>query len=1114
MISVTINGKGLTGREGETILELARRYGIVVPALCAERRLDPFDSCGVCAVEVEGVGVVRACSTPVKDGMAVATDSQAAQEIRKTALDLLLSHHFGDCVGPCQLACPAHTDCQGYVSLAANGLFLEGLQVLYEKLPFPASFGRICPAPCEEACRRQIAEEPVQIRHMKRFLGDRAFRYIPSREADTGFRVAIVGGGPAGLSAAYFLRRRGHGAVVFDAMPKMGGMLRYGIPDFRLPQGVLDRELAVLQEMGIEFHGGVRLGADLSLDALERDYDAVFLGLGAWESRTLSVPHEDHPAVLHGIDFLRRLNMGEPVTLPGRVAVIGGGNTAIDAARSARRLGAEVTLVYRRSREEMPAIPHEVAEAEEEGVRFRFLTQPVEFVVEGQEFTGIRCIQMRLGEPDASGRARPVPVPESEFLVPSRAAILALGQALEPSSLADSGIRVDEQRRIVADPETGQTCRERVFAGGDAASGPSIAIEAVAAARRAADAIDRLLRGLPIVPALSYAHEKKDVTRADLGDVREARRVPTRIRPPAERVRDLKEYTTDFTDEEARREGERCLSCGCARGFHCALRDYSTAARASQETFAGELARRRPDERHPFIVRDPEKCIACGRCLRICGEVCGIYAIDFAGRGIAVEVEAPFDRPWQESACVSCGACVDTCPTGALADRVNLRKQVPLRLKGTATVCSLCGLACPVEVRTLNGRYLATLPRTEGEILCAKGRYGWQAWTCRPRLSTPLVRKGGGLVRASWEEAFARIKEGLPVDEDRIAVLASGHLTNEEGYLLSHLARTVLHTDLLGIEDLRASEPYPVPASLLASTDAIPNSDLVLVIGPRSRYERFLLDLEIRRAKSQGATITSLRGDLSEADLAIEDVSPASILERLRHARRRGSDELDPIRKQIAAAKNPVFVFEEGSAPAETARAVFDLAAQSKNGRVVRLRAVPNLNGLLRVGFPPERSSGSRAEKRSQRPLNQARACLACGADPGRDSALAEHLAGMDFVVAMAPTENATTHLAHVILPVSLPIEGGGHLIDTDGRVKELSPAAAAPFAEENWEILVALASALGADWSYRDLDAVTREVASLAQRSSERRDQACGTVSGSDSLALEVEEALRAVGI
>ena len=1105
MIAVKIDGRDVAGETGETILALARRSGIEIPTLCAEPRLDPFDACGICTVEVEGLGVVKACSTPAKDGMTVSTDSALAREIRRAALELLLSHHFGDCVGPCQLACPAHTDCQGYVSLAANGLFLEGLRVLYEKLPFPATFGRICPSPCEEACRRQIAEEPVQIRHMKRFLGDRDAGYVPPCEPGTGKRVAVVGGGPAGLSCAYFLRRKGHAATVFDAMPKMGGMLRYGIPDFRLPQDVLDRELRVLEAMGIVLRNGARLGVDLSLAELERDYDAVFLGLGAWRSGDLSIPDRDHPAVLQGIEFLRRLALGEAVELPREVAVIGGGNTAIDAARSARRRGAAVTLIYRRGREEMPADPREVKEAEEEGVDLSFLTQPLEFVVEGGRLSGIRCVKMRLGEPDASGRARPVPIKGSEFVIPVESAILAVGQVVDPSGVAGSGVDVEPDGRIRADALTGRTSREKVFAAGDAVTGPKIAIEAVGAGHRAAEAIDLFLRGLPIAPPRSYAHEKVDVTRADLGDVKEARRVPTRVLAPAERVLTFEEYATNFTDEEARREGERCLGCGCASVDDCDLRDQSAGAAATQETYAGELLRKRPDERHPFIVREPGKCVACGRCLRVCGEVCGIYAIDFAHRGIVVEVQAPFDRPWQESTCVSCGACVDACPTGALADRRSLRKQVPLRLKGTASVCPLCSLACDVRVETLNGRYMGTVPDSEEGILCAKGRYGWQALASRPRLRTPLVRTGKQLVEASWEEALARIREKLPAERSHVAVVAGGNLTNEEGHLVARLARDALRARLIGIESLRWEELGGDFASCLARSDAISDADLVVVVGPRSRHERFLLDLKVRRAKSKGATVVSLQGDLSEADHSIEDLPAAGILEALRRPQ---DDDLGAIRERLASARAVVFVLEEGHVPAATVRAAFAAAQEAANRRVVLLRAFSNLKGLLDAGLEPE--GGARG--RGGGAFEGARACLAIGADPGRDPAVAKEIAGMALVVAMASAENATTSLAHVVLPISLPIETRGHVVDTDGRVREWVPAATSPVGKANWEILVALALALGADWTYGDFEEVAREAAAAREAAPRTKVSLTGPAVG--SLASEVEESLDALGI
>lgn len=304
---ISINGRQLEGHAGEMILDVARRANIDIPALCAEERLEPFDSCGVCVVEVEGKGIVKSCSTPIEEGMSVVTKSPEAEVVRKAAMELLLSNHWGDCVAPCKTACPASTDCQAYVSLSANGRFLDGLKILYKNLPLPASLGRICPAPCEDACRREIAEEPVQIRHMKRFLADHGYEYVPPVGAPTGKHVAIVGGGPAGLSAAFFLRQHGHDATIYDAMPAMGGMLRYGIPEYRLPQSVIDRELDVLRRMGITFRNGVRLGTDISCGQLERDFDAVFLGLGAWGTRGMGLPGEDHSAVIQGTDFLRRV---------------------------------------------------------------------------------------------------------------------------------------------------------------------------------------------------------------------------------------------------------------------------------------------------------------------------------------------------------------------------------------------------------------------------------------------------------------------------------------------------------------------------------------------------------------------------------------------------------------------------------------------------------------------------------------------------------------------------------------------------------------------------------------------------------------------------------------
>lgn len=1104
MPSVTIDERNVCGLKDETILELARRIRIDIPALCAEERLEPSDSCGICVVEVEEMGVIKSCSTTIKDGMVIHTNSKAAEEVRRTALELLLSNHWGDCIAPCQLACPAHTDCQGYVSLAGNGLFFEALQLLYEKLPFPASFGRICPAPCEDACRRQIADDPLQIRHIKRFLGDKKFDYVPKVGKDTGYRIAIVGGGPAGLSAAYFLRRNGHATVVFDAMPKMGGMLRYGIPDFRLPQEVLDREIKVLQRMGIELRNDVRLGKEVSLADLERDFDAVFLGLGAWGARSLAIPGKDHPAIFQGIDFLRTLNEGNKMPLPDHIAVIGGGNTAMDAARSALRLGTQVTVLYRRSREQMPALPREIVEVEEEGAVFQFLTQPVEFISNGSFLSGVKCVKMKLGAPDAQGRARPIQIDDSEFVVSVKAVILAVGQLVDTACLVQSAVDTDRRGRIIVNEETGQTSREKIFAGGDVVTGPGFAVEAVAAAYQAADAIEHYLFKENTTPSLIYTNEKINVTEADLGDVLRDPRITTCVRPPAERIHDFSEYEANFTDEQAEEEAKRCLGCGCLAFDHCLLRDYATMAHASQDTYEGELSRKLPDNRHPFIIRDPGKCIACGRCVRVCGDICGIHAIDFVGRGITAEIQAPFDHPWQESNCVSCGACVDTCPTGTLEDRTVLEKQLPIQLMETNSTCCLCSLGCQIKVGNLNGNYMRTLPAKEGAILCAKGRYGWHKPVSEPRITHPLIRTREGLIKVSWDEAFNHIKESLTNEGSATTVIGAGHLTNEEAYLIARLAHEGLDTDLLTIEEL-SDERVRLPARAITSTDAIATADLILVLGPRSPYEGFVLDLKVRTAQRAGATVVSLQGRLDDADIVIDDRDPRSIIEQLTEpAENKTRDGLTSLRERIALAKHPLLVIEERMISQETARAILSLVTNKPSYKIALLRGLANLGGLMQLGFRAGNKSSS----------DQFSTCFVFGANPGKDPIYASKLEQANLVVAMTHMQNETTNYADVVLPMSLPIECQGHLTDSNNKTRALLSDLSSPIHKENWKIIVELGSMLGLSWRYGELQTVTEDTNSLLLSHSANESNAsifAGTVS---SLALAIEHELSEAGI
>ena len=515
---LNINGKEVTGIPGQTILEVARENDIFIPTLCYDERTRIYGSCGICVCEVEGnPKLVKACATEIAPGMVVNTRTDRVVESRKTNLELLLSNHTGDCRPPCVIACPAHTDCQGYVGLIANGEFEEANELVKDKIPLPLSLGRVCPHPCEEECRRGLIDEPISIQQLKRFAADfdvEGDKFIPECEEDTGKSVAIIGGGPMGLSAAYFLRRMGHDVTIYESMPYCGGMLRYGIPEYRLPKEVLDEEIDTIEQMGVDIITNTKVGVDIPFETIRSDFDAVLLGIGAWVSTGVGCKGEDAEGVIGGIDFLRKVVRNEPIKLGDRVAIVGGGNTAMDACRTAVRLGAkEVYNIYRRTKDEMPADMIEIEEAEEEGVIFKNLTNPLEIVKDENGHIKEVILQvMELGEPDESGRRRPVPVEGATETIALDTMILAIGQAVD-ASLFDC----DKTRKgaIAYDKETFMTSIPGVFAGGDCGNDKiSIAVEAIADAKKASEIIDAYLFGEEVKYREQYV-VTKDVTAED-----------------------------------------------------------------------------------------------------------------------------------------------------------------------------------------------------------------------------------------------------------------------------------------------------------------------------------------------------------------------------------------------------------------------------------------------------------------------------------------------------------------------------------------------------------------------------------------------------------------------
>lgn len=726
-ITVTIDNHILSVEAGTTLLRAATENGLKIPNLCYDGRVELYGACGLCVVEVEGTPkLLRACSTKATDGMVVHTDTERVIRARKVALELLLSDHDGDCKAPCTKACPANTDCQGYVGLIANGEYTEAVRLIKEKIPLPSSIGRVCPHPCEKQCRRQFVDEPVSIAFLKSFASDMdmasAMPYVPSVEPDTGKTVAVVGGGPAGLTAAYFLRRQGHSVTVLDAMPKMGGMLRYGIPEYRLPKSLLDKEIQQIADLGVEMRNNVNIGRDTTVEALRAEYDAVILAAGAWNSSKMRVEGEEHPAVVGGIDFLRTVALGAPMDIGKNVAVVGGGNTAMDACRTAVRLGAEnVYVIYRRTRDEMPAEDVEILEAEEEGVQFKYLTSPIAF----SDADGKVCAtlqKMQLGAPDQSGRRRPEPIAGATEALTLDTVIMAIGQY--PNLTGFECVDATKRNTVSADEETFRTSLDGVFAVGDMTNkGASIAIAAIGEAQKAAVVIDRYLHGEAARYKKPYFVERE----IPLEFFEKFEKKPRAKMPQlsaAERKTNFKEVSLGFAEDAAKKEAQRCLECGCHDYFECKLISYANQYDVKPERFAGEKHKRNEENVNSLIARNTDKCILCGLCVRVCEETMGKTNLGLLGRGFHTVVSPEYSLPLEESSCMFCGQCVTVCPTGALREKEPVLKRVPVQENAVESVCNFCSALCKTDVRFLGKTVMRALPVGEQGLLCKGGRFG------------------------------------------------------------------------------------------------------------------------------------------------------------------------------------------------------------------------------------------------------------------------------------------------------------------------------------------------------------------------------------------------------
>ena len=883
-------------------------------------------------------------------------------------------------------------------------------------------------------------------------------------------------------------------------MPKAGGMLRYGIPEYRLPKEVLDDEILTIEKMGVEIVTDTKIGEDIPFETVRADFDAVLLGIGAWISTGTGCKGEDADGVIGGIDFLRKVVRNEEIKLGEKVAIVGGGNTAMDACRTAVRLGAkEVYNIYRRTKDEMPADMVEIEEAEEEGVIFKNLRNPIEVIKDEKGHAKEVILQvMELGEPDESGRRRPVPVEGKTETIAIDNMILAIGQAVDASIFDCDKTR---KNAIAYDKETYMTSIPGVFAGGDCGNDKiSIAVEAIADAKKASEIIDAYLDGEKIKYEKPYFVERDDITEKTFEDREKMCRPEMPQLSADERKDNFSEVIPDgYTPEQAEAEAARCLECGCHDYFECKLIDFAHQYDVHPERFEGDKSTIEYEDDHPFIVRDPNKCILCGLCVRVCDEVMGVGALGLVHRGFDTVVKPNLEKPLAESGCVSCGQCVSVCPTGALQERTTMVKETPLDTVETDTTCSYCSVGCSLKLESYGDMLIKANPDKNGTVnaglACAKGKWGFDCSMLENKLEEPLIKYNGEFREADYHEALVMIAKkcqavGTKYGKDSVAVSISDRYTNEEAYAIKKMAEAMdakvlcMNNRKSGIADVIGHDASPNTIDEMLSTD------LILAVGFNGA-DNPVIQLKMRQAAAAGAKVVLINPEGYEQNMnylakevyTANDLSFIKALAKAVADSGKGgniagfdefaasvadadvTDEVKEIADMYLDAKKAMIVFTQNMITANAATLLADIAMVSghigapRDG-ILQVKAKNNSQGLIDMGI----TAGAEA-------LDGVKALVVFGEEADIDADSLEFMAVCD--THMTPLAAK----ADVVIPGTGFASTDGTYTNTERRLQLVQAAIDEGIGLSNWEVAAEIAHVYEVDYDWEDTEDISMEM-------------------------------------